>query len=160
MIKHGYILLFMLIMIPYKSDAQDLNHYKSLSVCSYFHKYDSLNRYYFYYQVGFNDNVIGISQREYIAPDTLAGYIDYMSLIRDENGKSTRKGIFYEMFPNGVFFGLGYLDWRGERHGNEIHFRYDGTIKENKLYNRGVLLDRWKYNQAGELIEHIKYHDK
>jgi len=156
MSKSTFIIILTLFLSSL-SVAQDMNHYKSLYVCSYFHRYDSLKGFYEYYQVGFNDKLVGISQREYHAPDSIAGYVDYMTMYFDENGKRIIKGIFYEMFPNNIFFGIGYRDWSGELHGNYVHFRYDGTIKENNLYNRGKLMEKWRYNEEGKLIENVKY---
>lgn len=149
-----FIITSSLISFAYSQDP-NLSNMKDLT--GYEYEYDSLNNYYSLIQYNFNDNHFGVSQRAYIGPDSIWGHADYMTLAPYDEGKILRKGLAFEALPTGTFIGIKYFDWSGDLHGNMMRFHPNGSLKINEVWDRGILIKSWEYNEDGELIEYKDY---
>lgn len=134
---------------PNLSNINDLTHYEL--------RYDSIKKYYTDVQFNYDDNRFGVAQWTYYGPDSLSGYGAYYTLLPYKNGRRLQKGLAIGLLPSGTFYGISYYDWSGDLHGNDLHFYPNGALKLNEVYDRGILIKSWKYNQKGELIEYKEY---
>lgn len=139
------------------ADCQDPNLSNIRDVSNFELEYDSAKNYYSLVRFKYNDRIGGRSQRRYYGPDSLAGFAEYITLVPFRNGRRLKKGIGYDLLTSGTFFEVAVHDWSGLTHGNQMKFHPNGSLKINEVWDRGILIKSWAYNEDGELIEYKDY---
>jgi antitoxin component YwqK of YwqJK toxin-antitoxin module len=151
-----YITISKLLLIANYSFGQDPNLSRVFDLKNYSIDYDSIKKYYPAFQIHYNDTLAGFALTNYHGYDSLSLHIDYMSGILIDR-KRIAKGMGYEIRPEGTFFEIAYSDWSGKKHGNQMTFYPDGSVKLNEVWDRGKLLRHWKYKEKGELEEYKEF---
>jgi hypothetical protein len=151
-----YIAILKFILIAKYSFSQDPNFSYGTSLKDFSITFDSTKKYYPAFQMFYYDSVGGVSLTNYHGYDSLFLHIDYMS-IHMVNHERIVKGISYSKLPQGTFFDINFWDWSGKRHGNQMTFYPDGSVKLNEVWDRGKLLRHWKYKEKGELEEYKEF---
>ena len=151
-----FILSTIFLFMANSGFSQDPNLSRVYDFRNYSIDFDSTKKYYPAFQIHYDDTLAGFALTNYHGYDTLGLHIDYMSSFYVDNQR-VLKGIGYAKRPEGTFFDIAFYDWSGDKHGNQMTFYLDGSVKLNEVWDRGKLLRHWQYNEKGELEEYKEF---